>query len=103
MEIKSGEWQPDWLEMNYVSFRPDVESALDSYYKRERLFQDGHTMNGCPLSPQDFRQLVIDSTKKALHTQGWACLASRHESVTGKALWIRNAKGHGIEVFESES
>jgi hypothetical protein len=66
-----------------------IEDALDRYYRPERLRRDAGTRG----------RLAADRAHD-LARDGYALLASRHDSVTGTAVWIRRA-GKEIAIHQN--
>lgn len=63
----------------------NAEEAIRTYYKRERI-------------PADVGGLVADD-ERWLTEEGHTCIASRHESRTGVALWGRMENGR-LAIYE---
>lgn len=76
-----------WDNKTRIGEWPSLQAALIHFYKRDRL---GDTM------AQDAR---VATTQAEMASEGYCTLASRHESVTGRALWARLESG-AVAVYE---
>lgn len=79
----------DFKKMNRLGEVSDALTAIRSFYKPDRI-------------PDDFSRQAASAneTDKWLRSEGEAILASRHESRTGRALWVRWENGK-LAVYES--
>lgn len=76
---------PTWLQVDFLTRLGTVESisaAMDAYYKSERLNQ----ANG-------MRETLIRSRQQDFVKQGWVILASHHDAVNGRGLYVRKEAG----------
>lgn len=64
-----------------------ITDAMDRFYKSEKLNRPGGT-----------RERLIADRTNGVSQYGADILASRHDSVTGEALWIK-PQGDGFLVF----
>ena len=79
----TGAW-PDWLQVDNLTCLGKVGSisaAMDQYYKPERLNRPG-----------GMRETLIRSRQQEF-AQGWTILASHHDAVNGRGLYIRKEAG----------
>lgn len=77
---------PKWTKLAHVR---SIEEALKKYYKPDRL-------------PGDLSGLTAYA-RRWLDEEGVTILASRHESVTGRARWILELDdGAGFEIYQSD-
>lgn len=82
-------WQPRWEEMEIIGRARSVAAAMDRYYKPDRLTNQPGS-----------REYLIADREKCIAEDGFDILASRHESVTGVALWIkRRDDNKGFEIL----
>lgn len=75
---------PNWLQVDRLTRLAKVESisaAMDLYYKPERLNRPG-----------GMREMLIRSRQQEFG-QGWTILASHHDSVNGRGLYLRKEAG----------
>lgn len=77
------EW-PSWLQVDRLTSLGKVASisaAMDAYYKPDRLNR-----------PDGMRETLIRSRQQEF-AQGWTILASHHDAVNGRGLYIRKEAG----------
>lgn len=83
---------PTWLQVDTLTRLGTVESisaAMDLYYKPERLNRPG-----------GMRETLIGSRQQEF-AQGWTILASHHDAVNGRGLYIRKEAG-ALVLYASE-
>lgn len=84
---------PHWLQVDRLTSLGKVESisaAMDLYYKLERLNRPG-----------GMRETLIRSRQQDFAAQGWAILASHHDAVNGRGLYVRKEAG-AMVVYASQ-
>ncbi len=82
-------WQPKWHEMEIVGRARSVSAAMDRFYKPDRLNRDPGT-----------RERLIADREQCIAEDGFDVLASHHDSVTGRGVWIRpRADNKGFEIL----
>lgn len=84
---------PSWLQADDLTRLEQVETisvAMDRYYKAERLNK-----------PDGMRETLIRSRQRDFAAQGWAILASHHDAVNGRGLYIRKEAG-AIVLYMSD-
>lgn len=80
-------WSPHWDTMTCIGRAPTVREALRLYYRPDRLHRDAGSA-----------ARIAAACEAELSRDGFALLASRHEAMTGCALWIRPEEG-GLAVY----
>lgn len=76
-------WEPNWLACSLLESMPSVAAAMDRYYRPERLNRPGGT-----------RERLIADRETEITEKGYAWLASHHDSVTGRVLYLRPLGAH---------
>lgn len=82
-------WEPDWEKCDLLGTMPSVAAAMDRYYRPERLNRPGGT-----------RERLIADRETELANKGYAWLASHHDSVTGRVLYLRPLGAHVAVYFD---
>ncbi|HDR9174424.1 hypothetical protein [Burkholderia vietnamiensis] len=80
-------WVPDWAICTLIEHVRTVAEAMDRYYRPERLNRPGGT-----------RERLIADREACIDEDGFAWLASHHDSVAGVALFIRPT-GEAFSVY----
>lgn len=80
-------WVPDWAICTLIEQVRTVAEAMDRYYRPERLNR-----------PDGTRERLIADREACIDQDGFAWLASHHDSVTGVAMFIRPT-GEDISVY----
>jgi hypothetical protein len=75
-------YEPDWDGLDVICSCASVDEAMDRFYKSDRLNRPGGT-----------RERLIADRALTVEQHGFDCLASHHDSVNGRALYIRSSKG----------
>lgn len=89
--VMSGEakrWHPEWEKKEVLGTVSSVAEAMTRYYRPDR-------QNRYPGE----RESLIATSEAELAKEGWFILASRHESLTGHALWVRR-EGSSLLVYQ---
>lgn len=80
-------WEPDWSQQIEIDTAQSVADAMDRYYKHERLNRPGGT-----------RERLIADRQTELNEKGFACVASYHDSVNGRGVYLRST-GDSLKVW----
>jgi hypothetical protein len=75
-------YEPDWKVLEVICSCSSVDEAMDRFYKSDRLNRPGGT-----------RERLIADRAQTIEQHGFDCLASHHDSVNGRALYIRSSEG----------
>ena len=75
----------DFTKMTRLCDVADVAEAVRTYFKRDRL-------------PEDYSD-IVKRAERWLNEEGDCCIASCHESRTGRALFTRREAGR-LAVYE---
>ncbi|WP_454875182.1 hypothetical protein [Paraburkholderia xenovorans] len=82
-------WEPDWSLEIEIDKASSVADAMDRYYKHDRLNRPGGT-----------RERLILDREMELEEKRFACVASHHDSVNGRVVYLR-AMDDGLSVWSS--
>lgn len=77
----AGTDEPSWLnwgEMQVLGTVETVAAAMDTYYKPNRLKGD-----------PEMRGRLIADREQGIEKEGWTCLASHHDAVNGRGMYLR--------------
>ncbi|MDN4571908.1 hypothetical protein DBB29_24935 [Pandoraea cepalis] len=85
--MAKGIYVPDWTRSKFLAIVDDVATAMDHFYKPDRLNRQDGTRE----------RLIADRTLE-LVSHGFACVASFHDSVIGEAVYLRRVD-KGLIVF----
>lgn len=80
-------WEPDWSLEIEIDKASSVADAMDRYYKHDRLNRPGGT-----------RERLISDREMELEEKRFACVASHHDSVNGRVVYLRSM-GDGLSVW----
>ncbi|CAM2198432.1 conserved protein of unknown function (plasmid) [Paraburkholderia kururiensis] len=72
-------WEPDWSMETEIDKASSVADAMDRYYKHDRLNRPGGT-----------RERLIADRERELEEKRFACVASHHDSVNGRVVYLRS-------------
>lgn len=81
---------PDFKNMEMIATAGTVAEALDRFYRRDRL---NHRSGA--------RESIIANREAEIREDGYAILASKHDNVVGRALWLKPAI-NGFEIYASK-
>lgn len=84
-----GFYEPDWETCTHIGQVADITQAMDRFYKSDRLNRPGGT-----------RERLIASNEEEFARKGFACIASYHDSVVGRSIFVRPADV-GLAVYSS--
>jgi hypothetical protein len=87
---KKGYYEPDWETYTLIAQVADMAEAMDRYYKSDRLNRPGGT-----------RERLIAHNQAEYNTRGFACIASYHDSMTGRSIFVRPAEP-GLAIWSSD-
>ena len=73
---------PDWDAYRQVGRSTTVAEAMDWFYKADRLNREGGT-----------RERLIADRQADMDRDGWACIASYHDSMLGEGVYARKEDG----------
>jgi len=79
-------YQPNWTNYRVIDQAASITDAMDRYYKHDRLNRPGGT-----------RERLIADRQAEFDSFGFTCIASFHDSVTGRVIYVRQAE-NGIAV-----
>lgn len=89
MPAETKKWHPLWEKKTLLGTVANVAEAMTRYYRPDR--QNRYSGE---------RESLISTRERELSEDGWFILASRHESLTGHALWVRR-DGEALAVYQS--
>ena len=82
-----GIYVPDWTRSIFLAIVGDEATAMDHFYKPDRLNRPGGT-----------RERLIADRAQELESCGFTCVASFHDSVLGETVYLRRV-AKGLVVF----
>jgi len=81
----------------FLSNEATIQDAVKRYYKSDRLNRAGDSLVGRV-------ERMTNAIEQSIARQGWDILASRHDSASGKAIYITPSEsGAGFSIYEDRS
>ncbi|MGR9587124.1 hypothetical protein [Pandoraea sputorum] len=85
--VPTKSYVPNWNRFKFLAMVDDVATAMDHFYKPDRLNRPGGTRD----------RLIAERTEE-LDSCGFACVASFHDSLLGETVYLRRSS-EGLLAF----